>query len=444
MHSYLSIAGLCLLIIDCDQHKHRSASCLQQRGLSSVEYFVRLPLLARLERLTHLAHCRLTFGAGVKQQAIRVRFTADTTPELAESFRLNLGTPSNGGVLGAIDSIVVTIAESDFPRGLLRFEPATQRRVAEPDAGNVTVTLDVHRAPGVIGSILVHYDVFERVEGTLTAAQSHDVAPVSDSIVFQDGVSIASITLAFLADSSPEITEDFVVILRSDDTTVSASSGEVEIVVEANDDPFGVIEFGSSTAVFATSEAMKVGRFEVHRSAGTFGTAVASWSLTGSMNSSQASSSITAGEGAAGDMVVVYDVAELHGSFDTCQSIEVVEQSLHLACFNQSGTDLAIYEWDRVGYSLVATLNVGVGIGQLGSGVHLDVGYLVVPSTSGAATVWMLADSEVSSVGLIQMPSATAAVLTSNAMSPIFLLTPNGKLSSSSPTSFFSLVSCGA
>jgi hypothetical protein len=369
----------------------------------------------------------VTFSAGVKQQAVQVRFAPDATPELAESFRLQLGSPSSGGVLGAIDTVFVTIAESDFPRGLVRFEPATQRQIAEPEAGNVTMSLDIHRAPGVIGAIVVNYDVLERKDGSLTPAQITDVTPTSGTVVFQDGVSIASITIAFLADTTPELDERFFVVLRSDDTTVNATSGEIEVVVEANDDPNGVIEFGAN-ATFFTSEDAKVAQVELYRSAGTFGTAVATWSLTGSTSSSKASTSSTAGEGDASDLVIVYNVAELHGAFDDCQSIQVTAGSSHLACYNQSGITLSIYAWNRVGYSLLDTLNVGAGIGQLGSTAVLDVGYLVVPSSSGVATVWMFVDLLYSSIGAIQMASATAAVLTTSNLAPLFLLTPNGKL----------------
>lgn len=212
---------------------------------------------------------------------VRIAIQDDAIPELEEDFTVTLGTPTFGR-LGALQTLKVTILESDYPRGLVRFDPLVDVTLDEPSAATpLEVKLDINRAPGLFSSVDVSYSVMQQTRnGTLVPADSADISPTSGVVTLPAIVAGATFSVFVQADTVPEDEEVYHVVLSSDDTSVSTTDGTAVLRVRANDDANGV--FGFLSASTQLEEALSGGRIPVHREAGRFGAAAVSWTLTSS------------------------------------------------------------------------------------------------------------------------------------------------------------------
>ena len=106
-----------------------------------------------------------------------------------------------------------------------------------------------------------------------------DIGIVSDSVFFEEGQTIANITVAILNDEEPELTEYFMIELTN--TTLPealiAANRTANITVLENDSPYGIFQFASSDDVLWLAEDVPeadatngTGVYNVTRTAGNF------------------------------------------------------------------------------------------------------------------------------------------------------------------------------
>ncbi|KAM9360944.1 adhesion G-protein coupled receptor V1 [Symphorus nematophorus] len=211
----------------------------------------------------------ITFGVGQTSENIVIDVAQDEIPELDNSFIVSLVNVSHGR-LGVQTSATLTVLASDDPYGVFVFANVT-RSVRLPEA-DATVSLTILRQRGLMGQVRVTYATLNEAEpqpystpGVGRATEGRDFVPLLDSVVFLANQSEANITLRVLDDEDPERDESVFVKL----ITVQLIEGEQErlisnspslgpksdtvaqVIVEASDDAFGVLQLSASAVSVA-------------------------------------------------------------------------------------------------------------------------------------------------------------------------------------------------
>ncbi|XP_036383544.1 LOW QUALITY PROTEIN: adhesion G-protein coupled receptor V1 [Megalops cyprinoides] len=205
----------------------------------------------------------VTFAVGQTKADIVLRVAGDDIPELDKSFSVILSNVSHGR-LGNLTNATLTVLASDDPYGLFVFsERSRPVRVPEADAD---VTLTMQRQRGLMGSVRVTYATLKESDtpsvitpGVGRASPGSDFVALMGSVTFAANQSEANITLRVLDDEEPERAESIFVELISvqlvkgvQDRPIALSprlgprsASVAQVIVEASDDAFGVLQLSS-------------------------------------------------------------------------------------------------------------------------------------------------------------------------------------------------------
>ncbi|NMQ26796.1 hypothetical protein E4Q23_02910, partial [Candidatus Accumulibacter phosphatis] len=170
----------------------------------------------------------LTFNPGVLEQVISIPIVDNATPELLETFRLNLFSPSANAQIG--NSIaVVTIIDNDAAPGtpVVTINDFVVDEAAKE--ASFVITLD-RPSTGVVSMNYATQDG--------TAIAGSDFVATSGSLSFAVGETARTVQVSLLNDSTPESSEAFNLVL-------SALNGATTL------DPVG-------TAIIAENDAVAV------------------------------------------------------------------------------------------------------------------------------------------------------------------------------------------
>ncbi|XP_076853827.1 adhesion G-protein coupled receptor V1 [Brachyhypopomus gauderio] len=206
----------------------------------------------------------LTFGVGQTIGSIYLLISQDDVPELDKSFKIRLANVSHGR-LGNQTVATLTVLASDDPYGLFEFSESSRPvRVAEADS---LVTLTIRRQRGLMGRVRVEYQTLRDIDpepystpGVGRASAGKDFVPISQSVTFLANQSEANVTVRILDDKDPERAESAyvelssVTLVQGAQTRTVASSPRLglrnvsvaQIIIEASDDAFGVLQLSSS------------------------------------------------------------------------------------------------------------------------------------------------------------------------------------------------------
>ncbi|XP_075895105.1 adhesion G-protein coupled receptor V1 isoform X2 [Nelusetta ayraudi] len=211
----------------------------------------------------------ITFGVGQISENITVSVAQDQIPELDKNFTVSLVNVSHGR-LGDQTSATLTLLASDDPYGVFIFSNKT-RSVRLPEADS-TVSLTILRQKGLMGRVQVTYRTLSeaqaqpyRTPGVGRASEGRDFVPLMDSVVFLANQSEANITLRVLDDEDPERDESVFVTLvgvqliegeqarpiSSSPSLGSRTDTVAQVIVEASDDAFGVLQLSASAVSVA-------------------------------------------------------------------------------------------------------------------------------------------------------------------------------------------------
>jgi hypothetical protein len=132
-------------------------------------------------------------------QILTIDILDDVSPENDETVVLTLNNPTGGASLGG-SSATLSIQDDDSP-GILEFELSNQA----VNEGDGVATIAVNRTNGTGGIVTVDYAI---TGGSATPGSDYGtVQPASGTLTFQDGQTIAMITMAILDDNQPETIE---------------------------------------------------------------------------------------------------------------------------------------------------------------------------------------------------------------------------------------------
>ncbi|XP_074526084.1 adhesion G-protein coupled receptor V1 [Halichoeres trimaculatus] len=211
----------------------------------------------------------ITFGVGQTSENIIINVAEDEIPELDKSFTVSLVNVSHGR-LGVETSATLTVLASDDPYGVFVFANET-RSVRLPEADS-TVSLTIQRQRGLMGQVRVTYGTLNeaqpepfRTPGVGRATEGRDFVPLLDSVVFLANQTEANITLQVLDDEDPERDESVFVklisvqLIRGEQERSIFSSPSLgprpetvaQVIVEASDDAFGVLQLSASAVSVA-------------------------------------------------------------------------------------------------------------------------------------------------------------------------------------------------
>uniref|UniRef100_A0A8C5REZ8 Adhesion G protein-coupled receptor V1 n=1 Tax=Laticauda laticaudata TaxID=8630 RepID=A0A8C5REZ8_LATLA len=213
----------------------------------------------------------LIFAEGETKKPVTLTILDDTEPEDDESIRITL-THIEGGsrILPSSDTVTVVILANDNVAGILSFQTSSRSVIAHegellqfhvlrtaPGAGNVTVDWEI------VGHNLEQN--FENISGTLC---------------FLEGSLNATIYLYLLDDQIPEEKKEYHIILYNIKTQGVTSTGiaildhqgyEAVLTVEASDEPYGILNFASSSRIVLVQEENKTIQLFINREFGSLG-----------------------------------------------------------------------------------------------------------------------------------------------------------------------------
>ncbi|XP_062873808.1 adhesion G-protein coupled receptor V1 [Trichomycterus rosablanca] len=211
----------------------------------------------------------LTFTVGQTTASIYLYIAQDDVPELDKSFKVRLLNTSHGR-LGGQTVATLTVLASDDPYGLFMFSESSRPvRVPEADA---PVVLTIQRRKGLMGRVRVTYRTLGDTDlqpyitpGVGRASAGNDFVPILESVTFSANQSEANVTIRILDDRDPERAEAVfielsnVMLVEGAQTRPVAQSPRLgmrdvsvaQIIIEASDDAFGVLQLSSSAVSVA-------------------------------------------------------------------------------------------------------------------------------------------------------------------------------------------------
>ncbi|XP_028269622.1 adhesion G-protein coupled receptor V1 [Parambassis ranga] len=235
--------------------------------LSNVTVFWEVDPSSKGELLSRFGN--ITFGVGQTTANIIIRVAQDDIPELDKSFTVSLVNVSHGR-LGVRTSATLTVLASDDPYGVFVFANVS-RSVRLPEA-DATVSLTILRHRGLMGQVRVTYGTLNeadpepyRTPGVGRATEGRDFVSLLDSVVFLANQSEANITIRVLDDEDPERDESVFVklisvqlikgeqerLISNSPSLGSRSDTVAQVIVEASDDAFGVLQLSASAVSVA-------------------------------------------------------------------------------------------------------------------------------------------------------------------------------------------------
>ncbi|KAF7200055.1 adhesion G-protein coupled receptor V1 isoform X2 [Nothobranchius furzeri] len=211
----------------------------------------------------------ITFRVGQRSANVVIGVAQDVIPELDRSYTVSLVNVSHGR-LGTRSSATLTVLASDDPYGVFVFANAS-RSVRVPEA-NVAVSLSIQRQRGLMGQVRLTYGTLNdtdpepyRTPGVGRATGGKDFVSLLSSAVFLANQTEANITLRVLDDSDPERDESVFVklisvqliqgeqkrLIENSPSLGSSSSTVAQVIVEASDDAFGILQLSASAVSVA-------------------------------------------------------------------------------------------------------------------------------------------------------------------------------------------------
>ncbi|XP_010086194.1 PREDICTED: G-protein coupled receptor 98-like, partial [Pterocles gutturalis] len=230
--------------------------------------FKAMPITATAGEDYSVASSDVVLLEGETSKAVPIYIINDISPEVEESFYVQLLNQTTGGaLLGSLTRAIISIEASDDPFGSFVFQ-ITEFTVEEPEFGSVTINLPIIRNAGTLGNVTVQW-----VATTNGHPADADLQVALGNITFAPGEAIQMLLLEILADDVPEIEE----IVRVELTQASNGGaigldGVANIIIPANDNPYGTVFFHQS--LYRIQEPLErnlIANITVRRSGGRFG-----------------------------------------------------------------------------------------------------------------------------------------------------------------------------
>ncbi|MGQ0603426.1 MAG: Calx-beta domain-containing protein, partial [Anaerolineales bacterium] len=168
----------------------------------------------------------LVFPPTITSQSINVTLINDTTYELNETFTLNLSVPVSG-TLGASAATVTVLNAADLAP-VVQFSPAAL--TLGEDRGPATITVTLSAVSAVTATVN-----YSATNGTATAGS--DFSATSSALTFAPGVTIQTLSVPIINDTTNEPNETFSVVTGAlAHARTEAATNSTTTVTIANED----------------------------------------------------------------------------------------------------------------------------------------------------------------------------------------------------------------
>ncbi|CAH1797156.1 unnamed protein product [Owenia fusiformis] len=222
----------------------------------------------------------VTMLSGESTAEIVIQIMPDEIPETDEELIVTLTSVEPSGTQKLrLDSIQVrvTIKENDNPGGVFQFSGSMLSGYNMEEEGT-PVIVSVERIGGALVTRFIQYYIHPDGETEFYGGTS--------VLKFGPGEYVKNDTIIAKGDGVPELFETYQLLLRSygDDTAVIREGSTINITVEENDDPYGVLQFHPDSVLVFVDETKGDSKFlaeiRVLRTRGVFGTVLLDWSVT--------------------------------------------------------------------------------------------------------------------------------------------------------------------
>ncbi|XP_060617754.2 adhesion G-protein coupled receptor V1 isoform X2 [Anolis sagrei] len=230
--------------------------------------FKAVPITATAGEDYSVASSDVVLLEGETSKAVPIYIINDISPEVEESFLVQLLNQTTGGaLLGSLTQAVITIEASDDPFGSFVFQ-IMEITVEEPETDAIKIDLPIIRNAGTLGNVTIKW--IATINGQ---PANSDLRAFLGDIQFLPGETTKNLTLEMVADDVPEIKEVIQVkLIQASNGGNIGPDGVANVVIPANDKPYGVVSFHQ--ALYQVQEPM--GRslptnITIKRSGGRFG-----------------------------------------------------------------------------------------------------------------------------------------------------------------------------
>ena len=191
----------------------------------------------------------LLFASGQTSRTFTIPIINDVAPEFEESVLLSLANPTGGAKLGLANAVLL-IMDNEFGPGSFGSLSFTTNNFAVNET-NGTLTVNVRRTSGSVGSVEVDVQTFDFPLAPGNARAGLDYGPINTHVIFPAGVVNQAVTVAIAQDRLVEGVEVFGLRLAniSGGANYGYLSNSVGSIIDANS--YGQITF-SEPAYFIT------------------------------------------------------------------------------------------------------------------------------------------------------------------------------------------------
>ncbi|XP_065175877.1 adhesion G-protein coupled receptor V1-like [Sycon ciliatum] len=181
---------------------------------------------------------RVIFAAGTDTKVVSLLVSDDATPELEETFNVQLSTaglPSGfAATLISPSAVTLVVPKNDDANGVLALSPKTQIVSESTATTTYSRNFTVTRTGGLFGVVSAVWNVTDGLQF------GDDLEPSSGTVTFADQQATASFTISSKQDELTEISETFTISLTSTSGGARLSSDPADLsaslLVRANDD----------------------------------------------------------------------------------------------------------------------------------------------------------------------------------------------------------------
>ena len=199
---------------------------------------------------------------GVRQQSFQVRAVNDGIPELFEAFAISLTSAEGGGRITDPRESRIAIRSSNDPNGVVSLQQFPQGLLVNEGA---ELRVDVFRSAGTVGTVTATW--------ALSPPDSSVFVTTTDTVVFTDGQTRATIAVQSLTDQTPEVARQFTLaIVSTTFASVDTNSSEVLVIVPASNNPHGLVQFDQVTSEVMVNEDVGMVVLDLVRTQGVIGT----------------------------------------------------------------------------------------------------------------------------------------------------------------------------
>lgn len=178
-----------------------------------------------------------TFTGGSNTATVTIPISPDGVFEGDEAFRLNLSNPTSGATVTGPTFASVTIIDDDSgaAAGSVSIGDA---QIVEGNAGTSNLVFTLTRTGGT-GAFTVDYATADGGENVThaSATAGSDYAALNGTIVFATGETTKTVTIAINGDVTPELAEDFRVLLTNATAGATITDGTAVGTITNDDTP---------------------------------------------------------------------------------------------------------------------------------------------------------------------------------------------------------------